>query len=410
MRLNNVYIFVYIDALPSKYINSRDTPFLASLMRQGVFVLENIPGYSFGIQSTMLSGKLPQETKHWMPYIYISEFHGQSDDHHSVYYNFYLQGILHKLRYSPKPMRYMYQFSLCNPVFGIFKKNVAKLCGIPLEYLDKFYVYPYYYMNENPFFLKLKNNFKEKYCAEVYYFGHSLRNVQNGLIKLLKDIYSNGAEVSQDLVFFVYIDDLDGTGHKLGVGTKQWFEKLRMIDISLSYLYRLFHRLARSVRFIVFSDHGVCNADEYIDIEGLFQKYGLKNSMFYFVDATLTFIWVDNHRCKELIFKIINKKLRGRVRILDIEADKDVLQRCGVYFENRAYGDLVVQTNPCKEFFPNFYSITTPFKGLHGFWPDEVVQQAYIITSCNNHDDFDVFKLRHIKDIRNFLLSLINSS
>jgi len=407
LRLDNIYVFVYVDALPLRYINSHNTPFLASLMKQGYFILDNIPGYSFGIQSTMLSGKLPQETKHWMPYIYISEFCEQNDNCLSMHRNLYFPSFLNKLRYLPKPMRYIYQFNLCNPIFGIFKKNAAKLCGISIEYLDKFYIYPYYYMNENPFFLKLKNIFEEEYGVNVYYLGHSLRSIQNNLIKLLKDVYSIRAESRQDLVLFTYIDDLDSTGHVQGVGTKQWFEKLNMIDISLSYMYRLFRRLAKSVCFIVFSDHSICNTDEYIDIENLFHKYNLKNSTFYFIDATLAFIWVDNYRRKESVLKIINKKLRGKIRVFDIEADKDTLQRYGVYFRDRKYGDLIVQTKPCKEFFPNFYSITTPLKGLHGFWPDEDLQQAYIITASCNHD-FDLFKLRHIKDIRNFLLNLIS--
>lgn len=407
MRHSNVYVFVYIDALPLKYLNSRTTPFLANLMEKGYFILENILGYSFGIQSSMLSGKLPQETKHWMPYIYIPELHGQRNRNFSVYHNPYFQGILQKLRYSLKPIRYIYQFSLCNPIFGIFRKDTAKLCGIPIEYLNEFYVYPYYYMNKNPFFLRLKNTFEERYGVEVHYFGHSLRSARNGLIKLLKGIYSDRIETSRDLVLFIYIDDLDGVGHAQGVGSKQWFEKLSMIDVNLSYLYRLLRKLAKSLCLIVFSDHGMCNTDEIINVEELLQKYGLKNSILYFIDATLAFIWIDNYSHKELVLRIIDKKMRGKAKVFDVETSKDILQRYGVYFKNREYGDIIIQTEPCKEFFPNFYSITKPLKGLHGFWPDEDVQRAYIIMSSSD-SNYDTFKLRHIKDIRNFLLSLIN--
>jgi len=407
LKFNNVYTFIYVDALPLKYINEYNTPFLASLAKDGkTFVLQNIPGYSFGIQSTMLSGKLPQETKHWMPYIYIPE---PSEKHNrlSIYHNPFLQTIFREHRYLPKPLRYVYQYSLCSPVFGTFRMNTAKLCGMPIEYLDDFYIYPYYYMNENPFFLEFKRLCEDKYGVNVYYFGHSLRRVQKDLVEFLKNISITVDNTTQDTMFFIYLDDLDGVGHKLGVSTEQWFKTLRIIDMSLFYLYKLLSKLTRMVYFVVFSDHGVCTADEYIDLDSMFRRYDVKDKILYFIDATLAFIWINNYRYKELIMKLLDKKLRNKAKIFDIETDKEVLKHYGVYFRNREYGDVVVQTKPCKEFFPNFYSITTPLKGLHGFWPDEVVQQAFIITPHKNRD-LETYKPRHIKDIREYLLSLVN--
>ena len=65
-----INILVYVDALPLKSINADATPFLHLLKNESdTYTLENIMGYSFGIQSTLLSGKLPSETEHWMPYI-----------------------------------------------------------------------------------------------------------------------------------------------------------------------------------------------------------------------------------------------------------------------------------------------------------------------------------------------------
>ena len=65
-----VNVFVYVDALPLNSITQNVTPFLHQLKTEGeTYPLENIMGYSFGIQSTLLSGKLPSETEHWMPYL-----------------------------------------------------------------------------------------------------------------------------------------------------------------------------------------------------------------------------------------------------------------------------------------------------------------------------------------------------
>jgi len=376
------------------------------LLKKGrTYLLDNIPGYSFGIQSTMFSGKLPQETKHWMPYIYIPELHEQKPSK-----DWLLQNISYIIRSSSSPLNYIHHFILCNPMFGIFAgRRGAKLCGMPMEYLGKFYVYPYYFVNENPFFLELKETLKLKYGVHTFYFGHSLREVQNSLIELLKSIRNVNAEPKQDLLLFIYIDDLDGIGHMRGIGARQWVEMLRAIDVSIFYMYKLFHNLSRFVYLMVFSDHGMCNADEYINIENLFRRYDLRHSILYFVDATLAFIWTDNFKLKESIVKIMHRKLKGKVKVFDVELDKDILQRFGVYFKNREYGDLIVQTTPCKEYFPNFYSVTNQLKGLHGFWPSENIQRAFItIHPSETHDPVSHPKLTHIKDLRDYLINLIS--
>jgi len=408
LKVRNLYVFIYIDALPLERINEYDSPFLATLLKKGrTYLLDNIPGYSFGIQSTMFSGKLPQETKHWMPYIYIPEL-----SERKLSKDWPLQNLLDVFRFSSSPLNYIYHFILCNSMFGMFaRRRGAKLCGMPVEYLDKFYVYPYYFVNENPFFLELKETLESKYGVQTFYFGHSLREVQNSLIKLLKSSYNGKAGLKQDLLLFIYIDDLDGIGHVQGIGAGQWLERLRIIDANISYMYKQFHNLSKYVYLMVFSDHGMCNADEYINIENLFQRYDLRHSILYFVDATLALIWINNFKLKESIVKIIHRKLKGKVKVFDVESDKDTLQRFGIYFKGREYGDLIVQTTPCKEFFPNFYSVTKRLKGLHGFWPDEDVQRSFIMISSSGTGSFASHcKLVHIKDLRNFLVNLIGSS
>jgi hypothetical protein len=58
-----INVFVYVDALPYEKINSESAPFVHRFISEGrTYKLQNIMGYSFGIQSTMLSGRLPSET------------------------------------------------------------------------------------------------------------------------------------------------------------------------------------------------------------------------------------------------------------------------------------------------------------------------------------------------------------
>ncbi len=69
--MQELVIFFYIDALNSSFIAPSIMPFLSNLATKHRYTqLENVIGYSFAIQSCMLSGKYPEETNHWLPYFY----------------------------------------------------------------------------------------------------------------------------------------------------------------------------------------------------------------------------------------------------------------------------------------------------------------------------------------------------
>ena len=72
--MSKTTVFFYIDALDSGMLSAKFTPFLFNLANKGYYQkLENIAGFSFAIQSCMLSGKYPDENLHWMPYFYSPE-------------------------------------------------------------------------------------------------------------------------------------------------------------------------------------------------------------------------------------------------------------------------------------------------------------------------------------------------
>lgn len=404
-KFEELNIFMYIDALPLEYINPNYTPYLYKFITAGSFyILENIPGYSFGIQSAILSGKLPQDTLHWMPYIFKTErkvFHSL----HSMYIPLLRRAPLHYLealrQTDLQPLKYTYQFMLCNPLLKHSNEGV-KLCGTPLSLLDDILIYPYYYMNENPFFLMLKKEL-EHYNISVVYMGHSLSNAVE-ILRLTKKETDLVSKESARLILFIYIDNLDGVGHSRGIETPDWLNVLRAVDVFLYLLYKRLNSISYHTNLIVFSDHGMCNADEYIDIENLFLRYFPRNSIQYIIDATLAFIRVnrDDSNTKDLMVKVLERKLHKKVMVLDTELHYEELKQNGVHFANREYGDIIIQAKPCKEFFPNFYSITNKLIGLHGFWPNEPVQQAFIVSLIREKDPCK--NPSHIKDIKHYIL------
>ena len=66
-------LFIYVDALNSNFVNSNAMPFVYNMAKEHCYQeLENVIGYSFAIQSSMLSGEYPENNDHWMPYFLFS--------------------------------------------------------------------------------------------------------------------------------------------------------------------------------------------------------------------------------------------------------------------------------------------------------------------------------------------------
>jgi predicted AlkP superfamily pyrophosphatase or phosphodiesterase len=396
-----------VDALPLKYVNPNYTPYLFNLLREvggRVYVLQNIPGYSFGIQSTLLSGLLPQESYHWMPYMFKSV----EEETHFINYmknvceynplicNDIIKRALHVFRNTKfNNVKLLYEALLHVMVF--WNTRGVKLRGIPPEHFEKIFIFPYFYMNENPFFVMLKRGIERKSDIKVYYIGHSLsKNIEK-----LPILLSTIKETSR-LFIFAYIDDLDGIGHKIGVASREWLNTLKQIDFFIYRMYRDLSAISKHVKILIFSDHGMCNADEYIDLENFLINKLSNRAIDYIIDATLAFIRVHTSSLKDSVFNLLKRKLKDKALILDIEEDKEVLKRHGIYFANGEYGDIIVQTKRCKGFFPSSYSITRKLVGLHGFWPTESTHQAFIFSlfmerrSCRD--------LHHVKDLRDYIL------
>ena len=409
MKLESIYVFIYVDALPLEYVSSKYMPHLFKLLngrKEAIQIIQNIPGYSFGIQSTMLSGLLPQESYHWMPFMFkienVKQPFGYLKDlcnYNPLICNELVLKTIGSLRnIKHEEIRFLYEAILHVSVF--WDQKGVKLHGIPMGHLEKILVFPYYYMNEIPFFLMLKKELEERYGMGVYYFGHSLKRGIEGLSRLLR---MHKGEYSK-LFIWKYIDDLDGVGHKKGVASREWFNSLESVDYFISITYRYLSSMGRDVKILLFSDHGMCNADEYIDLENLLSRLP-RGTIDFVVDATLAFIRVHSDATKERLLDFLKRKLKDKVLIFDVEEDKQLLRRHGVYFANGEYGEIIVQTKPCKGFFPNFYSVSRRLKGLHGFWPNELVQRAFIVTLPSRNESS--ITPSHIKDLSSYIRSIL---
>jgi hypothetical protein len=292
----------------------------------------------------------------------------------------------------------------------ILKRGV-KVSFIPWNVIDRFFIYPYYYMNELPFFADLKSNLQSEYGVNLLYFGPPISSepITDTINYMKAAIQTKDANNS---LLMVYVDTLDAVGHAYGVDSKAWKRTLVNVDNELGMLYRFLSTNLKKWSLALFSDHGMCNVNETIDILGAMKSCGLTSKQFtIFVDATLSLIWLEDESAKYKVLKALEGLGNDKVTFFRRDKDREVLRRYGILTDDNHFGDIIVQAMPGFMFFPNFYSYLKPFKGVHGFLPESKYQQSFLTLAVNhssigNNLQIEIDHIKGIRKVLEFLASL----
>lgn len=382
VKLKRLSVFFYIDALDSSFLTGKTTPFMSNLGAKNFYrPLENVLGYSFAIQASMLSGKYPDENNHWMPYFY-------SPDSSFMLYNVLNKiGLAMPLDKLPV-LRYLTvrQFKQVKKIPGVQANN------IPLKIINRFYQFPYYYMCDLPFYNQLSNNLRESDVSLKYIGPPEIR--QNLYSRLLRYIAQSK---NMNEVIIVYDDKLDFIGHRFGPKSTEYSQYVKAVDKVLSKVYlNLKGKFGDALNFMIFSDHGQSQLSQSFDIMSQIKAGNLHFAEDYvcFVDATITMFWVRDNHAKRTLENIL-----GNLKIGTL-VNETMREKYHLNFKNQNLcGDLIFVTNPGCTFFPNYFSPFKPMKGLHGYMPETPVQQAFLIS-----DNFLDKRIRHVKDIKETLV------
>jgi hypothetical protein len=382
--MKNLVVFFYIDALNPSFLNPSIMPFISSFAKKHFYhVLENVFGYSFAIQSCMLSGKYPDETNHWMPYFYCPK---ESP---------FLFKALNIMRaFSPLDRLQTLRYLMVKVSRQLFLKKGVQANNIPLCEIDKIALYPYYYMCELPFFFELRELLVEKSQTALTYIGSPKQktNLHGTLFEHLRK------SKHENEIIIIYHDTLDGLGHAFGPNSPQCLNYAKSLDSALSATYRkLTNYLDKHFTFLVFSDHGQSELKFQINILSELSKKGLKLGAEYicFVDATLVLFWPKDEDVKERIKGALDKIGQGVV------IDNDNRKRYHLEFNDNRYGEIIYVLKPGGIFFPNFFSPFGTMKGLHGYLPEEGVQKSFLISNKTFR-----YGITHVKDIRSLFLNM----
>jgi hypothetical protein len=340
--------------------------------------LNSVFGYSSACVPSILSGRWPDEHRNWCYFVY--------DPPHSPFKS------LRWLRWLP------------NKITGrrIFRRWLSKFVKVQLSFRGYFDLYniPFKHialydftekksplqpggMNRGPNIFDFLEHRKISYHVSA----PQKSELQN-LRALISDIKCEHIDFA-----FLYWPALDGLLHSVGNQSPLVPEKLRAYERWVQELTAVAEEHYAEVRLYIFSDHGMANCDELLDLKSKIETLPFRLGRDYAVvyDSTMARFWFFNEPAREAITSALGTVPQGRI-LPDTE-----LERLRAYFPDRYFGELIFLANEGVLIVPSHMG-ERPIRGMHGYHPE--APQSYAML-CTNQPDIpedvagitDIFRL-----------------
>jgi hypothetical protein len=354
-------LFVFIDACGWEII--RNDPFVQDVAPTRKR-LTSVFGYSSACVPSILSGRWPAEHRNWSYFVY--------DPKNSPF------GFLRPLRWLPAGLtsrrifrRWLSKFLKSRLRF----KGYFDLYNIPFEYISLFDFTEKKSplqpggMNRGP---NIFDFLEERRIP--YHVSAPQKDEETNLAALLQDVRSERLDFA-----FLYWPGLDGLLHQVGNQSPEISPKLRAYEKWIATLLSVAHKHYEEVRLYVFSDHGMANCDEHLDLKAIIQKLPLRMPDDYAVvyDSTMARFWFFTDRARQLISQVLRGLPQGRI-VPDAE-----LEAMGAFFEDRHFGELIYLVKEGVLIVPSHMG-ERPIRAMHGYHPQD--PQSYAVL-CSNQPE-----------------------
>jgi predicted AlkP superfamily pyrophosphatase or phosphodiesterase len=221
-----------------------------------------------------------------------------------------------------------------------------------------------------------------------YHVSAPQKPEEANLAALLQELRSERIDFA-----FVYWPDLDGLLHRVGNQSPEIEPMLRRYEQRIDTLLSVARRHYEEVRLYVFSDHGMANCNELVDL----QKYlstlpvSMPQDFVAVFDSTMARFWFFNEPARRQISALLQTIPQGRI-IPDEE-----LEALGTLFPERQFGELIFLVKEGVLIVPSHMG-ERPICAMHGYHPCEKHSYAAL---CTNQPDIppdivaipDVFRL-----------------
>ena len=368
-------LFVFIDACGWEIIKS--DPFVRSVAPNRKR-LRSVFGYSSTCVPSILSGRWPVEHRNWCYFVY--------DPANSPFKS------LRLLQWLPEALTSR----------RMFRRWLSKFIKVRLNFRGYFDLYniPFRYISLFDFTEKKSplqaggmnsggNIFDYLEAREIsYHVSSPEKSETENLQALMGDLREEAVDFA-----FLYWPSLDGLLHSVGNRAPEISSHLRRYEQWIGELMALARQHYAEVRLYVFSDHGMANCDELLDLKSHIEQLPLTVGVDYAVvyDSTMARFWFFNKRARWLVADHLSRVPQGRI-IPDAE-----LEQLHTLFPDRYFGQLIFLVKEGVLIVPSHMG-QRPIRGMHGYHPDEPQSYAALCTNQPEIPDEisaipDVFRL-----------------
>src|SRR3954468_10314938 len=284
--------------------------------------LESVFGYSSTCVPSILSGRWPVEHRNWCYFVY--------DPANSPF------RMLRPFQWLPKAITSR----------RIFRRLLTKLVKRRLNFKGYFDLYniPFKHISLYDFTEKkspLKpagmnrgpNIFDFLTRRHIPYFGSDPDKSERENLDDLKE-----KVVNEEVDFaFLYWPGLDGLLHAVGNQSPEIPARLRSYENWIQELLGCASQHYREIRLYVFSDHGMANCDELLDLKKKIEDLPIEMERDYAVvyDSTMARFWFFNERARDLVTRALRAVPQGRI------LSDEELRSMKALFEDRYFGELI---------------------------------------------------------------------
>ena len=374
--MKKTYVYMFVDALGWEIVSKYNFLKDSLVYRKKV---EMQFGYSSAAVPTILSGKYPQEHKHFSFFYYDPK---RSPFKFFKYLKYFFGAGVH-----PK----------CLFNRGRVRRIISRFTAKMMGYTGYFSLYSVPF-NKLPFFdycektdifalgglLPVKNLHDVLKASGLKFHISDWRKSEDENIALAQQAIADDADF-----VFVYTGAFDAFMHDNVFDSSAIENKLSEYEQKVNSILQTLANTGKDFNFTIISDHGMTPTSEICDLMSVVKNLNLKFGKDYvaFFDSTMARFWYPTNS-QEVKTKIQNALSICKGHFLS-KAEK---QNYGIDFENNKYGEDIfitdegVQVSPCD-------LGSKALNGMHGYMPTAKDSYACMLSTVEPK-----FEPKHIKD------------
>ncbi|OYW31576.1 MAG: nucleotide pyrophosphatase [Chthoniobacter sp. 12-60-6] len=175
---------------------------------------------------------------------------------------------------------------------------------------------------------------------------------------------------------FQYWAGLDGLLHRVGNQSPEIDTKLAEYETWIAQTMAAAKRHYREVSLHVFSDHGMANCDQHLDLRSQIDALNLRIGKDYNVvyDSTMARFWFFNETARQKVTAVLQGVPEGRIM------PAEELQQLRAHFEDERFGQLIFLVQEGVLIVPSHMG-ERPIRAMHGYHPHDPQSYATLFSS-----------------------------